>query len=102
MVPNGVNVTNAPSSVHPAIARRFSPSRAETRSRLRPLPLPPLRSRLRAPQSPPLRVRPSGRMPDMKLTRAEAKAIAGYLLGEVQPKATPLQPMSSAKPRRRQ
>ncbi len=29
----------------------------------------------------PHRVRPSGRMPDMKLTPAEAKAVAGYLLG---------------------
>lgn len=29
----------------------------------------------------PARVRPSGRMPDMKLTPAEAKAVAGYLLG---------------------
>lgn len=30
----------------------------------------------------PLRVRPSGRMPDMKLTPAESLAIAGYLIGE--------------------
>jgi len=36
----------------------------------------------------PLRVRPSGRMPDMKLTPAEAQAIAGYLIGE-QTETTP-------------
>lgn len=30
----------------------------------------------------PLRVRPSGRMPDMKLTPAESLALAGYLTGE--------------------
>ena len=40
----------------------------------------------------PLRVRPSGRMPDMKLTPVEAKAIAGYLLGNSDAKAEPLQP----------
>ena len=33
----------------------------------------------------PLRVRSSGRMPDMKLTRAESLAIAGYLLGDQSP-----------------
>ena len=35
----------------------------------------------------PLKVRSSGRMPDMKLTPAEALAIAGYLIGE-QPRQT--------------
>jgi mono/diheme cytochrome c family protein len=40
----------------------------------------------------PHRVRPSGRMPDMKLTPAEAKAVASYLLGEGEAKARPLQP----------
>ncbi|CAN5382722.1 c-type cytochrome [soil metagenome] len=34
----------------------------------------------------PTRVRPSGRMPDMKLTPVEAKAIANYLLGKTAPK----------------
>lgn len=34
----------------------------------------------------PLRTRPSGRMPDMKLTPAEAAAIAGYLIGDGQGK----------------
>ncbi|MCA9194928.1 MAG: hypothetical protein KDB03_24320 [Planctomycetales bacterium] len=33
----------------------------------------------------PLRVRRAGRMPDMKLTRAESLAIAGYLVGEQTP-----------------
>ena len=32
----------------------------------------------------PLQIRSSGRMPDMKLTRAESNAIAGYLVGEQQ------------------
>ena len=40
----------------------------------------------------PVRVRPSGRMPDMKLTPVEAKAIAGYLLGTAEMKAAALQP----------
>lgn len=40
----------------------------------------------------PARVRPSGRMPDMKLTRVEAKAIASYLLGTADATAAPLQP----------
>jgi mono/diheme cytochrome c family protein len=40
----------------------------------------------------PARVRPSGRMPDMKLTPAEAKAVASYLLGKGETKATTLQP----------
>ncbi len=39
----------------------------------------------------PLRVRPSGRMPDMKLTLVEAKAIASYLLGKADTTARPLQ-----------
>lgn len=40
----------------------------------------------------PTRVRPSGRMPDMKLTPAEATAVAGYLLGKADAKATLFQP----------
>jgi mono/diheme cytochrome c family protein len=40
----------------------------------------------------PTRARPSGRMPDMKLTPVEAKAIAGYLLGKADTKAASLQP----------
>jgi mono/diheme cytochrome c family protein len=40
----------------------------------------------------PARVRPSGRMPDMKLTPAEAKAVASYLLGGGEAKAAPFQP----------
>ncbi len=40
----------------------------------------------------PTRIRPSGRMPDMKLTPAEAKAVAGYLLGRGEAKVTPFQP----------
>ncbi|MEO2092248.1 MAG: c-type cytochrome, partial [Gemmataceae bacterium] len=40
----------------------------------------------------PARVRPSGRMPDMKLTPAEAKAVASYLLGGGGAKAAPFQP----------
>jgi mono/diheme cytochrome c family protein len=39
----------------------------------------------------PARVRPSGRMPDMKLTPAEAKAIAAYLLGKADKPEPPLQ-----------
>lgn len=40
----------------------------------------------------PTRVRPSGRMPDMKLTPAEAKAVASYLLGNGEAKAAAFQP----------
>lgn len=40
----------------------------------------------------PLSVRPSGRMPDMKLTPVEAKAIASYLLGKTDTTSKPLQP----------
>jgi mono/diheme cytochrome c family protein len=40
----------------------------------------------------PLSVRPAGRMPDMKLTPVEAKAIASYLLGKTETKSTSLQP----------
>jgi mono/diheme cytochrome c family protein len=40
----------------------------------------------------PLRVRPSGRMPDMKLTPAESLSIAGYLLGEQASSSKPLVP----------
>ena len=40
----------------------------------------------------PTKVRPSGRMPDMKLTRPQAKAIAGYLLGGSAAKVEPLKP----------
>lgn len=40
----------------------------------------------------PLKVRKSGRMPDMKLTPAEALAIAGYLVGEKQAVEEPLVP----------
>ena len=40
----------------------------------------------------PTRVRPSGRMPDMKLTPAEARAVAGYLLGEGDAKREALRP----------
>ena len=40
----------------------------------------------------PTRVRPSGRMPDMKLTPVEAKAIACYLLGKADTTTKPLQP----------
>lgn len=38
----------------------------------------------------PLRVRPAGRMPDLKLTRNEAEALAGYLIG----KPTPTRPLA--------
>jgi mono/diheme cytochrome c family protein len=40
----------------------------------------------------PARVRPSGRMPDMKLTPAEAKLLASYLLGKTAGRAVPLTP----------
>ncbi len=40
----------------------------------------------------PTRVRPSGRMPDLKLTVAEANAVAGYLLGKADTKYTALEP----------
>ncbi len=40
----------------------------------------------------PLPVRASGRMPDMKLTPAEALAIAGYLVGQPASPAKPLEP----------
>ena len=46
----------------------------------------------------PLSVRPSGRMPDMKLTPVEAKAIASYLLGKTETKSTSLQPRRSCRP----
>ena len=40
----------------------------------------------------PARIRPSGRMPDMKLTPVEAKAVASYLLGKADVKAVALDP----------
>ena len=40
----------------------------------------------------PTRVRPSGRMPDMKLTTGEAKQIANYLIGTIEAKPAPFQP----------
>jgi mono/diheme cytochrome c family protein len=40
----------------------------------------------------PTAVRPSGRMPDMKLTPAEARAVAAYLLGKEAKPALPLEP----------
>ena len=40
----------------------------------------------------PVRVRPSGRMPDMKLTTIEAKAIASYLLGKADSTPTSFKP----------
>lgn len=40
----------------------------------------------------PARVRPSGRMPDMKLSPVEAKAIASYLLGKADITPAPLPP----------
>lgn len=40
----------------------------------------------------PARVRPSGRMPDMKLTPAEAKAVASYLVGKSDAKVALLKP----------
>lgn len=42
----------------------------------------------------PLRVRPAGRMPDMKLTPAEARSIASYLLGNQDAVTTPLKPQA--------
>lgn len=41
----------------------------------------------------PLRVRPSGRMPDMKVTQVEAKALASYLLGKSDAQVAPFQPL---------
>ena len=38
----------------------------------------------------PLAVRPSGRMPDLKLTTEESRAIAQYLLGDEPPRVAPL------------
>ncbi|MBM3992796.1 MAG: c-type cytochrome [Planctomycetes bacterium] len=43
----------------------------------------------------PLRVRPSGRMPDMKLTQLEAKVLASYLLGKVDAPIKPLDPQAN-------
>lgn len=43
----------------------------------------------------PLRVRPSGRMPDMKLSQAEAKALARYLLSKVDTPFKPLEPQAN-------
>ncbi len=43
----------------------------------------------------PLRVRPAGRMPDMKLTRGEAQAIASYLLGPTKVETVPFQPQKA-------
>lgn len=43
----------------------------------------------------PTRVRPSGRMPDMKLTPVEAKALANYLLGKAVAKGAALQPQAN-------
>ncbi len=40
----------------------------------------------------PMRARPSGRMPDMKLTQTEAKAVSAYLLGKADTTAKPLPP----------
>ncbi|HZZ79040.1 MAG TPA: c-type cytochrome [Gemmataceae bacterium] len=40
----------------------------------------------------PLRVRPSGRMPDLKLTQVEAKALASYLLGKADAPVSAIQP----------
>ncbi len=40
----------------------------------------------------PMKARPAGRMPDMKLTPIEAKAIASYLIGKGETSAKPLQP----------
>lgn len=40
----------------------------------------------------PTAVRPSGRMPDMKLSRAEADALASYLIGQSEPKAAAFEP----------
>ena len=43
----------------------------------------------------PLRVRPSGRMPDLKLTPAESRAIAGYLTSAQPPRAPDLVPQET-------
>ncbi len=43
----------------------------------------------------PLRVRPSGRMPDMKLTQVEARNLASYLLGRVDAPVKPLEPQAN-------
>ena len=43
----------------------------------------------------PLHTRPSGRMPDMNLTREEAKSIASYLIGLSAPKAAKLKPVAA-------
>ena len=43
----------------------------------------------------PMRVRPSGRMPDMKLTPVEAKALASYLIGKTEAKTRALQPQEN-------
>ncbi len=43
----------------------------------------------------PLRVRPSGRMPDMKLTPSESLAVACYLIGNHPKRQTALQPQDS-------
>ncbi len=40
----------------------------------------------------PTRIRPSGRMPDMKLTPIESKSVASYLLGKADVKAVALEP----------
>ncbi len=40
----------------------------------------------------PARVRPSGRMPDMRLSPTEAKAVASYLMRKGEAKVVPLQP----------
>lgn len=43
----------------------------------------------------PLKVRPSGRMPDMKLTREEADAVAHYLTGQNAPQQLLLEPKAA-------
>ncbi|MBA4190216.1 MAG: hypothetical protein C0467_19700 [Planctomycetaceae bacterium] len=40
----------------------------------------------------PARIRPSGRMPDMKLTPPEARAVASYLIGKADAKVVALEP----------
>lgn len=42
----------------------------------------------------PTRIRPSGRMPDMKLTQDEAKSISAYLLRGVETQAAPIEPQA--------
>jgi len=42
----------------------------------------------------PTRIRPSGRMPDMKLTQDEARSISAYLLGGVETQAAPIEPQA--------